>query len=284
MSADTFAVLAEQARAKVNWTLRILGKRADGFHELDSVVAFAGIADVVTLTVGAPVAVAVHGPFGGLIEGDNLALRALAAAKAARPDLKVGALTIEKHLPVAAGLGGGSADAAAVLRLLRRANPRMTAHVDWLGLAAELGSDVPVCLLSRTCRMRGRGERLGVHLGLPAMAVVLVNPRVAVPADKTRQVFRHLAAPSLPADQLPPPRGVSPTNRNDLQDAASAVVPAIADVLSALRGNALTLEARLSGAGPTCFARTATMADAYQLAQEIAATHPTWWARATTLG
>jgi 4-diphosphocytidyl-2-C-methyl-D-erythritol kinase len=283
-------VLSERARAKINLSLRILGRRADGYHELDSVVAFADVADVVTLTLGVPPTVSVYGPFGDAIEGENLATRALELVAAAAPGLTAGAISIEKNLPVAAGVGGGSADAAAVLRLLRLANPARAASIDWMGLAAQLGSDVPVCLESRACRMTGRGEQLTPLHGFAPLAAVLVNPQAPVPADKTRQVFKRLAAAALPAER---PASAS-TSRwttadalsgvNDLQAPATAVVPSIATVLHALESDTLPHAVRLSGAGPTCFALTATMDDAHAVAMRIAERHPTWWVRATTLG
>ncbi len=281
-------VLSERARAKVNLTLRILGRRLDGFHALDSVVAFADVGDVLTLTLGVPATVSVYGPFASAIEGENLAARALEMAAAAAPGLVAGAISIEKNLPVAAGVGGGSADAAAVLRLLRRANPVQAAHVDWMTLAAQLGSDVPVCFESRACRMTGRGEILNSIDGFAAIAAVLVNPQVPVPADKTRQVFKRLAAAPLtgPVPTAAPNAWTAAqaiAGGNDLEAPAKAVIPAITAVLDALERDTLPWVARLSGAGPTCFALTATMDDAYAVAMRIAEHHPSWWVRATIL-
>ncbi len=282
-------VLSERARAKVNLTLRVLGKRADGFHELDSVVAFADVADVVTLTVGEAPTVCVYGPFASAIEGENLATRALELAAVAAPDLKSGSITIEKHLPVAAGVGGGSADAAAVLRLLKRANPKLAASVDWLALAAQLGSDVPVCFEDRACRMTGRGETLFAVDGILPMAAVLVNPQVPVPTDKTRRIFKHLAAAPLRAGDAeaagaqPWEIGDALHGSNDLQAPATAVIPEIATIIEALMSDTLPWAARLSGAGPTCFALCVSMDDAYAVAERISAQHPNWWVRATTL-
>ncbi len=287
MSNGLLPVLSEQARAKVNLTLRILGRRPDGFHELDSIVAFAGLGDVVTLTLGAPPTVSVDGPFGAMIDGENLATRALALVSAAAPDLTTGAISIEKHVPVAAGLGGGSADAAAVLRLLRRANPARASQIDWLAIAAQLGSDVPACVESRPCRMTGRGETLTAIDGFAAIAAVLVNPQVPVPAGKTRQVFQRLAAAPIGSraatTSIPWTAAQAVAGSNDLEPPAKAVMPAIATVLDALTRDPLPSAARLSGAGPTCFALTATMDDAYAVAKRISQQHPSWWVRATTL-
>ncbi len=285
--------LSERARAKINLTLRVLGKRPDGFHELDSIVAFADVGDTVTMAPGKPREVLAYGPFASAITGENLVSRAVALALKAEPRLEIGHIAIEKLLPVAAGIGGGSADAAAALRLIRAANPHVAAAIDWNSLASELGSDVPVCLGNRACRMQGRGEVLTPLTGLSPLPAVLVNPRVPVPADKTRQVFRILAAPPISPN---PERAIDLPSRsrdwtrflaaagNDLEAAAAAVVPAVIVVLAALRAHPSTRLARLSGAGPTCFALTATSADADTLAEAISDAHPEWWVRATMLG
>ena len=295
--------LTELARAKVNLGLRILGRRADGFHELESVVVFADVGDRVQLTPGAPPLVTTSGPFAEAISGENLAARTLATLAATHPQLRLGAIAIDKQLPVAAGLGGGSADAAAVLRLIRRANAEQAVDVDWYALAASLGSDVPVCFGNAACRMTGRGERLAPIAPMPPLPAVLVNPCVAVPADKTRQVFAELAAPPYDpsrraSDALIAPRPSAPPSsfggdpavedylyhhlfgiQNDLAIHATAVIPAIADVLAALEADTLPHIVQLSGAGPTCFALCVSMNDAEAVARRMAAKHRTWWVR-----
>ena len=285
------------ARAKVNLTLRVLGRRPDGFHALDSIVAFANVGDRVVLSLGKPSNVSVTGPFGAAIVGTNLALTALQLLSKQRPILRSGSILIDKHLPVAAGLGGGSADTAAVLRLVKQANPDV--ETDWLAIASQLGSDVPVCFRNQPCRMLGRGDVLTPISAFPKLSAVLVNPCVAVPADKTRQVFGYLAAEAIGAED--DERGVSviapvassaledwlaliTAGRNDLEAPARRVVPAIGAVLAALNAHPLTVIARLSGAGPTCFALTRTDADAETVAQSVAALNPTWWVRATFIG
>lgn len=281
----------ELARAKINLTLAVRGRRSDGFHELDSVVAFADIGDRLKLTSGVPTAVHVEGPFAAAIIGENLAAQALALIAAAAPGLVPGRLTLSKMLPVAAGVGGGSADAAAVFRLVQAAHPQATAHVDWMGLAARLGSDVPVCFANVACLMTGRGDVLAALDAFDPLPAVLINPQVPVPTDKTRQVFAHLGAQPLkdaPTVAAPAHRSVVSldmlrTADNDLEPAATIVVPAIATVLAAARADPRTLLARLSGAGPTCFALTKTQADADALAEELSARHPSWWVRATQL-
>lgn len=282
--------LAATAKAKVNLTLRVLGKRPDGFHELDSVVAFASVGDTVMMAPGKPRQVDTFGPFASAIAGENLVARAVALALAIEPRLDIGHIAIEKILPVAAGIGGGSSDAAAALRLIRSANPRFAGAIDWTTLAADLGSDVPVCLVNAASRIQGRGERLTPIASLPPISAVLVNPRVAVPADKTRQVFASLRAPPLGSAitrELPAEAAdwldFLAEARNDLEAPACAVIPAIRDVLTALRSHPATSLARLSGAGPTCFALTASQSDADRLAAAISTEHPMWWIRATTL-
>lgn len=199
-------VITQRARAKLNLTLRILGRRPDGYHEVDSLIAFADdIYDIVTLDPSKPTRVTLSGPFAGAIVGPNLVETALHRLTAAEPGLKVGAVHIEKHLPVAAGIGGGSADAAAVLRAVRTANPSFADAVDWMEIAAGLGADVPVCFLDRTCHVTGFGERLVELPRLPALPAVLANPLADVPSDKTAQVFGRLAAPPLMVGVPPRP-------------------------------------------------------------------------------
>ncbi len=177
-------VFTEQARAKVNLTLRVRGRRADGYHELDSLVAFADVGDTVSLTLGPERVVTVTGPFAAGIAGPNLLDRCLAFAGMATAPLQLGAVRLEKQLPVAAGLGGGSADTAALLRAIRRANDRPDAAAvdDWLRLAAQLGADVPVCLENRASFISGIGETVVPIANLPKLPAVLVNPCVPVPS------------------------------------------------------------------------------------------------------
>jgi 4-diphosphocytidyl-2-C-methyl-D-erythritol kinase len=180
-------IVREFAPAKVNLTLEVLGRRADGYHELNSLVAFASVGDHVTLDTSKPVGTSVTGPFGMTIAGANLIDVTLAKLAAAEPRLQLGHVTLEKQLPIAAGIGGGSADAAAVLRAVRRVNPALVDAVDWNAIAVSLGADVPVCLASRLSWMRGLGERVlpleaAEAINLPAL---IVNPLAPVPADKT---------------------------------------------------------------------------------------------------
>jgi len=286
---------AETARAKINLMLRVLGKREDGYHALLSLVAFADAADGVTLDTERPAAVTVSGPFAGAIAGTNLADEALRLVSESAPGLVLGHVTLEKRLPVAAGLGGGSADAAAVLRLVRRAHRALESRIDWDALALKLGADVPVCLRNVPAWMSGAGERVeALAQPLPPLPAVLVNPMVPVPPDKTARVFRALGAPSLAggpdvASARPaiPDRGellaLLARTGNDLEAPATAVVPEIGDALDRLETSPGLEVARLSGAGPTCFGIFADSAGARAAAAAIAADAPGWWVTATTI-
>lgn len=291
------AVITEPARAKVNLTLEVVGRRPDGYHELKSLIAFADLADSVTLDTDAAPAGSVSGPFAGEIAGENLIVTALVLLGTAEPRLRLGAVHLEKQIPVAAGLGGGSADAAALLRAVRAANPELAPEIDWRGVAARLGADVPVCLASRAAWVYGKGEDVvPLAAPLPRLDAVLVNPRAPVRADKTAAVFERLAAP--PTDSLPLPRpsqltaygsrlAVLQTLRagaNDLEAAAAAVTPEIAGVMTALAATERVELVRLSGAGPTCFAIYPSRHAAEAAAAAIAANEPRWWVRPTTLG
>ena len=288
------AVLSDQAPAKVNLTLRILGRRDDGYHELESLVVFARLGDRLTLSPGSAVGLDIDGPTAAAAGdvADNLVLRA-AHALAERVDgLRLGRFALTKHLPVAAGLGGGSADAAAALRLLARLNA--LAHSDpRLGEAArQTGADVPVCLESHARLMRGIGEILSAPLGLPALPAVLVNPGVAVP---TKDVFAKLglrpgetcgAADAIDAQRLTDRDALMIYLRqhpNDLERPAMTLQPVIAQVLAALAEQQGCGLARMSGSGATCFGLFGSDREAAAAAQAIASARPAWWVAATVL-
>ncbi len=253
----------ELARAKVNLTLDVLGRRPDGYHELSTLIAFADVGDVIAFERGAAPAVTVDGPFAGAIIGENLLARTLELLARDERRLVLGAVALTKELPVAAGLGGGSADAAALLRVVRAANPAQAADVDWHRLAASLGADVPVCLASQAAWVGGYGEEIApLGAPLPPLDIVLANPLAPVPTDKTAQVFRRLAAPPLPPGEKEarqrPSRFASRAeliefmraHTNALEPPARAVVPEIGDVLAALcRASRRRISAPL-GRGP----------------------------------
>ncbi len=296
MARAAEAAVTDAARPKVNLTLKVLGRRPeDGYHALESLVAFAREpADVVTLEPGGPAEVHVSGPGASAILGENLLAATLRRLKAAEPRLVLGRVTLEKHLPVAAGIGGGSADAAALIRAVRRVNPEHETIVPWLDIAKSLGADVPVCVPGESALMWGIGERMAtVHV--PALPAVIVNPMVTVPADKTAQVFRRLGAAKLARDPVDP---VIPgpflsggdvvrymrAHGNDLTRPAREVVPVIDDVLATIEGQEGCLIAQLSGGGPTCFGIFASEAAAGAAAALIRAARPSWWVVATVIG
>ncbi|MCK0198793.1 4-(cytidine 5'-diphospho)-2-C-methyl-D-erythritol kinase [Ancylobacter sp. 6x-1] len=287
--------LRERAPAKVNLTLRVLGRRVDGYHELVSLVAFAGMGDRLELLPGENLALTVSGPNAAEAgAGDeNLVLRAARHLAERRPGLRVGRFHLVKHLPVAAGLGGGSSDAAAALRLLARANG-MRLDDPVLHAAAEAtGSDVPVCLAGRSSLMSGRGERVE-RVDLPRFGLLLVNPRLPVP---TGPVFAGLALE--PGDVLPGPDHPAPTRLprergelvralavlpNDLEPPARRLVGqlgAVAESIAATPRNRLT---RMSGSGGTFFGLYDNCREAVAAAKIVAARHPGWWVKPTVLG
>lgn len=290
--------LVEEGRAKVNLSLRVVGRRADGYHDLESVVAFADCADRLTLEPGGELRLATTGPLAAACgeTSDNLVFKAAKLLADAVPNLKLGAFALDKVLPVAAGIGGGSADAAAALRLLARLNNLSLDDPRLQEVALATGADVPVCLFSRACDMTGVGEQL-LPLALPSMPCVLVNPRVPV---ATKDVFRELglrngellvgATDVLEAPAWPEQGGsiddwvdVLETVVNDLEAPALRIEPVIGDVLEALRSSAGVKLARMSGSGATCFAIYGAAAEAYAAAEKIRGDHPGWWVHAGTL-
>jgi 4-diphosphocytidyl-2-C-methyl-D-erythritol kinase len=283
--------LAELAPAKVNLTLHVLGRRKDGYHELESLVVFADAGDRLTFTPGATLDLEVTGPTAGSAGAntDNLVLKAVRALGERVDGLRLGRFRLEKHLPVAAGLGGGSSDAAAALRFLARHNGLPPDDARLHAAATATGADVPVCLAPRARMMRGIGEILSGELRLPQLPAVLVNPGVAVP---TRDVFVRLAAPPLteqpaPTDHVPQDASLDAVvsalgrGRNDLEAPAVALQPVIADVLGRLRGAVDCRLARMSGSGATCFGLFGSAQSAHDAAQALAGAHPPWWVRAT---
>lgn len=291
MSGSLFAT---RAPAKVNLTLHVLGRRPDGYHELDSLVAFAGVADDLVLRPGPGLELTVEGPTAGAAgpPGDNLVIRAAEAFAQRLPGVLLGSFQLTKRLPAAAGIGGGSSDAAAALRLLAEANRLSLDAPEVMAAARATGADVPVCLQPRARVMRGVGERVGPALDLEPLACVLVNPGVAVP---TPDVFRALAlAPgqSLGADPHPEiPLRATPGDlvrmlglaRNDLEPAAISLAPVIGAALAHLRVTPGCRLARMSGSGATVFALYDDLAAASRAARAFRDAEPHWWVEATCL-
>lgn len=252
--------LHECAPAKVNLYLHVTGRRPDGYHLLDSLAVFPGAADLLTAQPATTLSLHIEGPHGtGLDAGStNLVLRAARALAAAAGVPAHASLTLDKRLPVASGIGGGSADAAATLRLLSRLWDVTLSPETLATLAGTLGADIPVCLRSEPARMRGIGEHLSPAPGLPPFGMVLVNPGGAV---STPEVFRARAAPFSPEATLPgawPDAATMAHNlallTNDLELPAFGLCPVIADALAWLRAQPGCLLARMSGSGATCFA------------------------------
>jgi len=279
-----------RAPAKVNLTLHILGRRADGYHELDSLVAFAGVGDRLRFEPGPSLALEVAGPTAAAAgpDCDNLVRKAARALAALAPGLKLGRFVLYKQLPVAAGLGGGSADAAAALRALAHHNGLAPDDPRLAEAARRTGADVPVCLDARARRMGGVGELLSPPLGLKPLPAVLVNPRAASP---TSAVFAALGLargqPSGLAAFAEPLDGdiVSALGpgRNDMQASAERLTPAIGETLSALREAGGARLVRMSGSGATCFALYADRHAAVRAAARLSRARPDWWVRATLL-
>jgi 4-diphosphocytidyl-2-C-methyl-D-erythritol kinase len=282
--------ICERARAKVNLTLSVRGRRGDGYHEIESLVTFAQVHDVVTFGPGAECSLAAVGPWAQEIAGENLLAKTLALLREADPALRLGTVHLEKNLPVAAGLGGGSADAAALLRAVRRANAERAHRVPWLEIAARLGSDVPVCFSDRPALVWGRGERMAALSCLPAMPAVLVN--LCKPLA-TGPVFAALrsgpAAPVVPTPSapdladLPAALAWMRTRGNDLEPAAISLLPEIEQIKAALAAQAGCRLVAMSGSGPTCFAVFSNLADAQRAAASLASAQPGWWVACTTL-
>ncbi len=289
----TRAALIERAPAKINLSLHVRGRRRDGWHDLESLVAFAGIADLLQLEPGPQLSLSVEGPMAqaaGPID-DNLVLKAARALQKQAPNLRMGRFHLLKRLPAAAGIGGGSADAAAALRLLARLNNMAPDDPRLHAAAAQIGSDVPVCLDPHARMMRGRGDELGPRLELPPLFAVLLNPGLAL---ETRLVFGEMGY--APGEASPfgahPEIGVETCSslnaklkraRNDMEDAASVLAPVIGHALSVLGAARGAAFARMSGSGATCFALFADCRAAAATAKAIRRDHPEWWTKATLL-
>ncbi|MET0705484.1 MAG: 4-(cytidine 5'-diphospho)-2-C-methyl-D-erythritol kinase [Tardiphaga sp.] len=292
------SALGEDARAKVNLTLRVVGRRVDGYHDLESVVAFADCADRLTLDAGTDLTLTTSGPRAEECgdTADNLVIKAARLLGERVEGLQFGAFALDKQLPVAAGIGGGSADAAAALRLLVRLNNLEMDDPRLIEVARLTGADVPVCLASAACVMTGVGDSL-MPLSLPRLPCVMVNPRVPV---ATKDVFKELGLKSgqlrvgftdvLKAPKWPEP-GASvdawikalDAGVNDLEAPALKIQPVIAEVLSALRDADGVRLARMSGSGATCFAIFSDDTEAQRAAAAIRLAHPLWWVHAGAL-
>lgn len=266
------------APAKINLTLHVTGMRSDGYHILDSLVVFVDVGDQITAEIVDETHLSVTGPFAKGVPTDDTNLVVKAAKTLDFPM----ALTLDKRLPPSSGIGGGSADAAATLRAgLRLGAPHASDDQ-----VLTLGADVPVCLASKSTRMRGVGDVLQ-PLKLPALHLVLINPRVEV---STPDVFRRLESKDnapMPDDLPHWPDSLAftdwlGTQRNDLQDPAAALAPEIAAVLNALEQSTGAVMARMSGSGATCFAIYADRSTAETAAAQLSQSNPWWWVKAAS--
>jgi 4-diphosphocytidyl-2-C-methyl-D-erythritol kinase len=283
------------APAKINLWLHVTGQRPDGYHELDSLVAFASTGDEITVSPGEGLTLDITGPESAALadteNSRNLVTRA-AAALAKKFGVSAGAhITLHKMLPVASGIGGGSADAAATLNALTALWQLHPAPGELAVLALELGADVPVCLGGRTMRMTGIGERLHDVPPIPVCHLVLANPGIS---QATPDVFRRLHKPGWKASPVAPalPSDLDflsfvaelKLRQNDLQAPATDLLPAIADVLDELARQPGCRLARMSGSGATCFGLFSTAPEAELAAGVMANAHPQWWLQAGQLG
>ncbi|KQP33441.1 4-(cytidine 5'-diphospho)-2-C-methyl-D-erythritol kinase [Methylobacterium sp. Leaf100] len=288
-------ILVTRAPAKINLTLHVLGRRAgDGYHELESLVAFTGAGDTLSLHPGEALALEVSGPTAGPAGplDDNLVIRAARHLSRRRPGLRLGTFHLVKRLPVAAGIGGGSSDAAAALRLLGRSNGLDPTDPDLLDAARATGADVPVCLDPRARMMRGAGETIGAALGIAPLPAILINPGIPV---ETAPVFRALGlmvgeryrpgthpeiAEGVDAEAVVASIGPA---RNDLEAPALGLAPVIGEALQALSVEAGCRLARMSGSGATVFGLFVDRSAAVRAARRIRDRHPQWWVKPSLL-
>ena len=293
------ALLATRAPAKINLSLHVLGRRADGYHLLSSLVAFAGVGDGLSLSPGEALALQVSGPHACALSvtDDNLVLRAVRHLLALEPDLQTGHFHLVKRLPVASGMGGGSADAAAALRLMARLNGLPANDPALLQAARLTGADVLVCLIGKPCFMSGIGDVLGAPLAMPKLFAVLVNPLFPV---ATASVFAALGLATNSARGNNPPHLAENRDApsladgrmltewlglqsNELEAPAMRLAPIIADVLGEMRRNPACQLARMSGSGATCFGLFADCHAAAYASRVLKSSHKNWWVKPTIL-
>jgi 4-diphosphocytidyl-2-C-methyl-D-erythritol kinase len=285
-TADGLTVFAP---AKINLYLHVGDRRADGFHDLESVVVFADVGDSLSFAPADGLSLHLDGPFGsGLQSDDNLVLKASRAFAERTGQPANARITLTKNLPIASGIGGGSADAAATLRGLAEIYPGAATAQQLAAIAADVGSDVSACLVSKPLLMRGRGEDITPLPRFPALPAVLINPGVAV---GTADVFRGLktrtgADAAKPIDTSSAAallRALRTTTTNDLEPPARAVAPVIGDVLDELRRMPGIQLARMSGSGATCFGIFESAFEAELAVTALESTHTDWWIKTTTL-
>jgi 4-diphosphocytidyl-2-C-methyl-D-erythritol kinase len=275
--------LVERAPAKVNLDLLIGGRRPDGYHELDSLVVFAGAHDLLTLERAGELSLSVDGATAGSVPAgaENLVLRAAEALAREAGVPPAATLQLTKALPVAAGLGGGSSDAAATLRGLNRLWHTNLAPERLRAVGLSIGADLPVCVFGRAARMRGIGDRVDPVRSLPDLPMLLVNPRQPLatgPVFKALQMREPMARAPLPTRPSVVELAIYlAESRNDLEPPAISLLPAIGEVLAVLRALPGCLIARMSGSGPSCWALFATSQELEAAGQSVRTAHPGWW-------
>ncbi|OYY78599.1 MAG: 4-(cytidine 5'-diphospho)-2-C-methyl-D-erythritol kinase [Sphingomonas sp. 28-62-20] len=269
-------MIVECAPAKINLALHVRCKRPDGYHELETLFAFLQHGDTITLNRADETRFSVTGPFAAALagEGDNLVLRAASLFSARFGDPGPLDILLDKHLPVASGIGGGSADAAATLRALARLTGMAADDPALFTIAEALGADVPACLLGRSAVGTGKGEQLDPVAGLVDTPVLLVNPGVAVSTGPVFRAWDGVDRGGIgPGDLL----ARAMAGRNDLEPPARALAPVIGDVVALLQAQPGVMLARMSGSGATCFALFETVAARQAAAATIALAQPGWW-------
>lgn len=291
------SILRRAAPAKINLTLRVVGRRDDGYHLLQSLVAFTAFADTVTLRIGAsnaadtgqtvPDETLMEGPFADRVDGSNLVDRARDAFRAATGWTTPSRFEVAKRIPTGAGLGGGSADAAATLRLLNQAAGHPLDDRALVGIGLSLGADVPVCLISRGSVLEGIGETIR-PIDIAPLAILLVHPGIgaATPAVFGAHARHYSQSESFPASLSTKEsawRYLLERNGNDLELAATSVVPAIGEALEQLRRRVPDAIVRMSGSGSACFALSRDEAALDRAAVELRAENPGWWVERTHL-
>lgn len=276
-------MIVEIAPAKINLALHVRRRRRDGYHDLETLFAFLRDGDTVTVEPAAADNFALTGPFGALLagEGDNLVTRAAARFVEHFGIAGHHAITLDKHLPVASGIGGGSADAAATLRALARLHGIAADDPALFAIASELGADVPACLLGKSAVGEGKGDELLPVAGLAGTPVLLVNPGVAVSTGAVFRAWDGVDRGAMPAGSVIE-RALA--GRNDLEPPARAIAPVIGEVVAMLAATPGALLARMSGSGATCFALYADEEARRAAASGINAQRPDWWTLQSVLG
>lgn len=283
---------SELAKAKINLSLEVIGRRRDGYHELNSLVAFAGAGDRLSFEKTGANDLIIKGPFASALEGENLILKASDYMLSQYPGISPGTFTLEKNLPIASGIGGGSADAAAAIRLLASQLPAGINGLNYPELAKELGADIPVCLEQSAVIMSGIGETLTPVKELPSLPCLLINPGIPV---STGEIFRRLNAPLVKQDHTPQISIPDLSDRdkllfymkkhsNDLQAVAEEIEPLVRTVIRELEEQSGCLIARMSGSGATCFGIFDSPEQAQSAATEIAESHREWWVQNSVIG